>query len=292
MQRSLVLRASVPSPSRNARIRSYWAAHPCGRNVVGLPEGDPAFFDEHDRILGVWCPYIRGYLSWLAAVEGFVLEVGCGMGFHTASMVRLGRTTVAVDLTWESARLAALRLKRQGLKGYVVVADGAALPFRDGAFGGSMAMGVIQHTDLPERVVGEMHRVTRSGGRALFMIYNRFSRHTLWILGFLWPVMGFLHVAPGFLRRWAFRIRPGLQDYWLQNRLPGFQDVVNAGTDAYGLKNPLSRLYSLSQARRVLSPFRVRHFSREDSHEPGRATRFHRWLYSRVGFFLYAQCTK
>ena len=282
---------ALTEPARGARIRGYWAANPCGRDLVGLPDADPAFFEKHDRILAALYPYFRELLSWLSEGDGPVLEVGCGLGYATATMAGLGRPVCAVDLTWEAARLTSLRLARQGLKGWTVAADGAALPFRPGVFGGAMSLGVIHHTDRPERVVAEIHRVTRPGGRALFMLYNRFSLHTLWILGFLWPVLLFLHAAPAFLRRLAFQVRPGLKDYWLHERWPAVQDAVNAGTDAYGLRNPLSRLYSRSQARRLLSPFRVLRFFAEDSYGPGRDTSLHRWLLPRWGFYLYSRCT-
>ncbi len=277
--------------ARGARIRGYWAANPCGRDLVGLPDEGPAFFEKHDRILAALYPYFRDLLAWLAEGEGPVLEVGCGLGYATATLARMGRRVCAVDLTREAARLTALRLRHQGLEGWAVVADGSALPFKPGVFGGAMSLGVIHHTDHPERVVAEIHRVTRRGSRALFMLYNRFSLHTLWILGFLWPVLLFLHAAPGFLRRLAFRMRPGLKDYWLAERWPTAQDAINAGTDAYGLRNPLSRLYSRGQARRLLVPFRVLRFFAEDSYGPGRETLLHKWLLPRWGFYLYARCT-
>lgn len=281
---------TASAPELADKIRGYWSANPCGRNIVGLPEEDPAFFERHDRLLRELYPYVDGFLGWVGGQGGRLLEVGCGLGYAAAQVAASGRTVVATDLTWEAARLTTLRLRHHGLKGHAVVADGAALPFRPGAFQAVMSLGVIHHTHDPKAVVGEIHRVAAPGARALFMLYHRVSIHMLWILGFLWPVMLFLHLAPAPLRRAAMRLRPGLKDYWLQERMPTPQDAVNAGTDSYGLRNPVSRIYSKAEARRLLAPFRAEGFLCEDHYGPGRWTAWRRRLNAHWGFFLYARC--
>jgi uncharacterized protein YbaR (Trm112 family)/SAM-dependent methyltransferase len=46
-----------------------------------------------------------------------------------------------------------------------LVADGHRLPFRDGVAGRIVCTGVLEHVQVPERVVGEMVRILRPGGR-------------------------------------------------------------------------------------------------------------------------------
>lgn len=46
-----------------------------------------------------------------------------------------------------------------------VVGDGHHLPFRDGSVARIICTGVLEHVNIPERVVNEMFRVVRPGGR-------------------------------------------------------------------------------------------------------------------------------
>ncbi len=45
----------------------------------------------------------------------------------------------------------------------IVVADGHALPFREGGFGFVIASHVAEHVDDPEQFCGELQRVSRAG---------------------------------------------------------------------------------------------------------------------------------
>ena len=45
-----------------------------------------------------------------------------------------------------------------------LIGDAAALPFRDGALGGALALNVFEHLEDPERSVAELRRVIRPGG--------------------------------------------------------------------------------------------------------------------------------
>jgi SAM-dependent methyltransferase len=77
-----------------------------------------------------------------------------------------------------------------------VVADGHALPFRDGMFDAVVIQAVLEHVLMPQRVVDEIHRVLRPDG----LVYAETP--------FLWPVH---EAAFDFTRftcsghRWLFR---------------------------------------------------------------------------------------
>jgi len=113
----------------------------------------------------------RRFLRFVRVTSGErVLEVGCGTGVVVRDLVALvGRRgeVVGVDssrlilakaraLCRESARRTRLALR---------VADGARLPFAAGRFDAVLAITVILHVADPSRVVREMARVTRPGGR-------------------------------------------------------------------------------------------------------------------------------
>ena len=117
------------------------------------------FLDELDDK-----PRDRAVLDRLAAaVDGPVVDLGCGPGQVGAHVRRTHGPVFGADLTPAMARLAAERLDG------VVVADARALPFADGSVGGVVAFYSLIHLPLPDRPVAfaELARVLRPGGRLL-----------------------------------------------------------------------------------------------------------------------------
>ena len=98
-----------------------------------------------------------------------VLEVGCGTGVvirDLAALVGRRGSVVGVDpsrLILGEAR----RLCRGATGGRITLreGDGAELPFENGSFDVALAITVVLHVADPLRVVGEMARVSRAGGR-------------------------------------------------------------------------------------------------------------------------------
>jgi ubiquinone/menaquinone biosynthesis C-methylase UbiE len=74
------------------------------------------------------------------------------------------RGVVAVDPVSELLELAR---ERAPANVELVEGDGAALPFADGSFDLAATQRTLHHVGHPERVVAELARVTRPGGRVL-----------------------------------------------------------------------------------------------------------------------------
>lgn len=96
-----------------------------------------------------------------------VLETGCGGGRLLAPLARQGRglSVVGVDI----AR-SALRPLVAGLRGALVRADVAALPFRNGTFDAVLCRHVLGHLAEAGRraAASELLRVARPGGSVFF----------------------------------------------------------------------------------------------------------------------------
>jgi ubiquinone/menaquinone biosynthesis C-methylase UbiE len=112
----------------------------------------------------------RRFLRWVPVRAGArVLEVGCGTGVVARDLAALVGRRGAVTAVDPSATLLARAraLSRGGAGGRLVFrrADGHRLPFGDGRFDVTLAITVILHVADPLRVVKEMARVTRPGGR-------------------------------------------------------------------------------------------------------------------------------
>lgn len=111
----------------------------------------------------------RRFLRFVPVRPGdAILEVGCGTGVVVRDLAALAGprgSVVGVDPSGLILREA--RKRCRGARGRVTLreADGAALPFKDGRFDAALAITVILHVADPLRVVAEMARVTRRGGR-------------------------------------------------------------------------------------------------------------------------------
>lgn len=99
-----------------------------------------------------------------------ILDVGCGTGTAEVHLSRLRLTQVdlvAVDLLPERVATALAAARAHNMHAGFAAADVCSLPFADATFDSTFCVAVLQHiTDVP-RAVGEMARVTRSGGRVL-----------------------------------------------------------------------------------------------------------------------------
>jgi SAM-dependent methyltransferase len=94
-----------------------------------------------------------------------VLDVGCGPGFYSAAMVERGATVTGLD---GSAELLGHAERATGGRGAFVRHDlELALPFRDEAFDLAVMALVYHHVYARPRLLAELKRVLRPGGRLL-----------------------------------------------------------------------------------------------------------------------------
>jgi len=91
-----------------------------------------------------------------------VLDFACGNGANIP-WLREGREYVGVDISSTGLQRA------QGAGVHLVCADVDALPFANGAFDAAIATFVLEHATDPVRMLEEMRRVVRPGGRVVLM---------------------------------------------------------------------------------------------------------------------------
>jgi SAM-dependent methyltransferase len=125
-----------------------------------------------------------GEYPWLYEAAEFrkhageeVLEVGCGTGTDLLQFAKHGSVATGVDLAARHVELARARL---GDRARVYQADMRRLPFADNSFDYVYSHGVLHHSDESVRVVREMFRVLRPGGRINIHVYAFWSYFTLW----------------------------------------------------------------------------------------------------------------
>ena len=136
--------------------------------------GDPGSFVVYLDTVGAIAAvqaYKRRILGALGLSAGMhALDVGCGTGDDVRAMAAIvggnGRA-VGVDVSEALIAEARQRADADGLEIELQAADAHALPFVDDSFDVVRTERVLQHVHDPARVLAEMVRVTRPGGRVV-----------------------------------------------------------------------------------------------------------------------------
>lgn len=117
-------------------------------------------------------------MAMLAPKPGeIIVDVGAGAGVVTAELaakVAPGGRVFAVDPSAGLLDVARATTREAGI-GHLVdirVADGRDLPFGLSAFDAAFCRWVLMHVEDPRKVIAEMRRVTRRGGRVLAVEFD------------------------------------------------------------------------------------------------------------------------
>lgn len=162
--------------------KSWWTAHTMSydwKNKSSLVEFTLPWFEDVDQKFLHACrlfsdaPNPFEELMNVKELAGRrVLEIGCGMGFHSEMLVRAGVELTAIDLSPTSVKATAKRLELKNLKADVREMDAESLEFPSGTFDMVWSWGVIHHSSRTGRIVREIERVLRPGGELRVMVYN------------------------------------------------------------------------------------------------------------------------
>src|SRR5256885_185012 len=166
---------SDSNPSLKERVRAFWQANPCGTKFADALPGSRRFYElvEQHRYETEWHIPVAANFAGTCGLR--VLEIGCGVGTDGAQFAKAGADYTGVDLTEAAVELARTRFEVSGLRGGFQVADAENLDFADESFDLVYSHGVLHHTPDIESAIREIHRVLKTGGRAVVMLYHRGS---------------------------------------------------------------------------------------------------------------------
>jgi ubiquinone/menaquinone biosynthesis C-methylase UbiE len=160
-------------------VQRQWDQDPCGSHYVekAAPDTLDWFLEVERYRYDVYAPWMREVMEFDRHGGERILEIGAGIGTDHAQYAKGGAIMHDLDLSSGHLALAQRNFELRGLKGTFKHGDAEAIPFADASFDLVYSNGVIHHTPNTVRVVEEVYRVLRPGGRCIIMVYAENSLH-------------------------------------------------------------------------------------------------------------------
>jgi len=102
-----------------------------------------------------------------------VLEIGVGNGTHAQIISGIAKSYTGIDLTEYAVNSTRIRLELAGVKGVIRQMDAEKLDFPSVSFDFVWSWGVIHHSSNTSKILDEIYRVLRPGGKTVIMVYYR-----------------------------------------------------------------------------------------------------------------------
>jgi ubiquinone/menaquinone biosynthesis C-methylase UbiE len=129
---------------------------------------------DYDRIAEGFREEARAFVERLSLRPGqLVLDAACGSGNLTIPAARTGAIVTGIDLVLPLLSAASRWAAREHLPLTLDLGNVEDLPYADARFDVVTSMFGIMFAARPERVVAELARVTRSGGRVVLANWTR-----------------------------------------------------------------------------------------------------------------------
>ncbi len=167
-----------------AANKTYWEKHSMRYDWdadIGYPEFSDEFYREIDRrfLSATWraMPWDEvPFEQWLDVNrlrDEDVLEIGVGNGTHAEIIAQRSKSYTGIDLTAYASTSTSRRMALRSIQADIRQMDAEHLEFPDASFDMVWSWGVIHHSANTDKILDEIHRVLRPGGRAVIMVYYR-----------------------------------------------------------------------------------------------------------------------
>ncbi len=161
------------------QTQDQWNNDPCGSHYVeDAKEHTLEWYLQVERYrydeYGPWMPEDMEFSRHSGKK---LLEIGAGIGTDLSQFAKNGAEVTDIDLSAGHLALAKENFELRGLDGTFVHHDAETLPFDDNTFDVVYSNGVIHHTPNTSKVVREIYRVLKPGGKVIIMVYAEHSLH-------------------------------------------------------------------------------------------------------------------
>ena len=109
------------------------------------------------------------------AAQGVMLDLGSGRGTFLIEAARRGLRIEGLEPSDEYIRITEERSREAGVRVQVKKGVAESLPYPNEAFDFVNINEVIEHTEDPDRLLNEVRRVLKPGGKAYLSVPNRFG---------------------------------------------------------------------------------------------------------------------
>ena len=157
-----------------------------------MTDATKTYFRQADTVLRWWFPedpthplyaHFAEQLRWVLAQQTWrdqrVLDISTGKGRFAVNLAAQGADVTALDIAPQMLALAQHAADEHGVGVQFLQADAEQLPFPDAAFDVALCMEAIMHVPHPQRLLDEMARVTRPGGKVILSMTNRWRLNAL-----------------------------------------------------------------------------------------------------------------
>jgi len=175
----MTTRGGVGQSETDIRNAAFWNEL-CGSGLarsIGITDRTPESLRKFDEAYMAMYPYLARYVTAENLTAKRTLEIGLGYGTLGQLIALRGCQYHGLDIADGPVEMMRYRLALLGKEAGARVQKGSALdiPYPDGIFDYVYSIGCLHHTgDLP-KAVSEVYRVLAPGGRAVVMLYNRYS---------------------------------------------------------------------------------------------------------------------
>jgi len=176
------------SPEQHAKWqeanRRWWQNHPMRYDwgdKISEDEFTKEFYLEVDsrffndvRVFMPWDKIPFDYLiDFDLLADKDVLEIGVGNGSHAQLLAQHARSFTGIDITEYAVKSTCMRMNCFNIHANILQMNAESLEFADNSFDFIWSWGVIHHSANTQKILEEMHRVLRPGGKAITMVYYR-----------------------------------------------------------------------------------------------------------------------
>lgn len=152
---------------------------------LGIKDHSEASLKKFDDAYFHFYPYLLEHIKPELMRNQKVLEIGLGYGTVGQKLFEEGADYVGLDIAEGPVKMMNYRLHMRGFSETAQQGNMLSCPFPDKTFDHVISIGCFHHTGDIQKCFDETYRILKPGGRAVVMVYNKYSARQ-WCKNF-WP---------------------------------------------------------------------------------------------------------